>query len=97
MSATNATRSVTRDGGACLDFTAATIPPLTLSERFAARIGNFRAMRGGVALRAEFVRFCSRLYWRLEDRDPTPADEFRANQHRRLGDAGEREIVWTRE
>lgn len=96
MSATSAAHSVAGDERARPDYVDATIPPLTLSERFATRIGNSRAMRGGMALGAEFVRFCSRP-WRVADRDPASIGEFRANLHRRLRDAGEREIVWTRE
>ena len=97
MSAISAAHSVAGDVGTCLDYAAATIPPLTLSERLATRIGNYRATRGGEALRAEFDRFCSRLYWRMADRDPGTAGEFRASLNQRLRAAGEREIVWTRE
>lgn len=97
MSATSAAHSVAGDEWTRPDYAAAVIPPLTLSERFATRIGNSRAMRGGVALRAEFDRFCSWLYWRIAERDPGTVGEFRAGLNRRLRDAGEREIVWTRE
>ena len=87
----------TGDKGTRLDYAVATIPPLILSERLATRIGNYRATQGGEALRAEFDRFCSQLYWRIADRDPGAAGEFRAGMNRRLREAGEREIVWTRE
>lgn len=97
MSATSAAHGVTGDAATRLDYAAAMIPPLTLSECLAMRIGNYRATRGGEALRAEFDRFCSRLYWCMAERDPDTASEFRAGLNRRLRDAGEREIVWTRE
>ena len=97
MYATSAAHSIVGDAGTRLDDAAATIPPLILSERLAARIGNYRATRGGTPLRAEFDRFCSRLYWRMAERDPGTAGEFRAGMNRRLREAGEREIAWTRE
>ncbi len=97
MSAISAAHSVADDAGTCLDYAATTILPLILSERLATRIGNYRATRGGEALRAEFDRFCSRLFWRMANRDPGTADEFRVGLNRRLREAGEREIVWTRE
>lgn len=97
MSATNATRSVTRDGGACLDYADATIPLRSFSESLATRIGNSPATRGGEPLRAGFDLFCPRLYRRMEDRDPGTAGEFRRGLNRCPRDAGEREIVWTRE
>ena len=97
MLASSAARYTTSDEATRLDRATATIPPLALSERLAARIGNYRATRGGDALRAEFDRFCSRLYWRMAERDPDTASEFRAGMDRRLRDAGEKGIVWTRE
>jgi hypothetical protein len=85
------------DEGTRLAQAAATIPPYVLSERLAGRIGNYRATTCGPALRAEFDRFCSRLYWHIVDRDPIAAAEFRAGMDRRLRDAGEWEVAWTRE
>ncbi len=80
-----------------LDYAAGAIPPFVLSERLAERIGNYRATQGGEALRAEFDRFCSRLYRRMLERDPGAADVFRAGLNQRLREAGERGIMWTRE
>lgn len=85
------------DEGTRLARAAATIPPYVLSERLAGHIGNYRVTTGGAPLRVEFDRFCSRLYWRIMDRDPHAAATFRAGIDRRLRDAGEWEVAWTRE